>query len=165
MFRLYSYFLPYDDGAAPNPFHDICTLVICKPRIRATAKVGDWIVGTGAIHTRRGDGTSQDMSGRIIYAMKVSQTMSMQQYDRYTRERLREKIPGSASDRGDSICDFSGGQIIQRPGPQLPGNMKIDLSGKNALLSDHFYYFGDAAIELPEDLMAIAQTDKVIAYG
>lgn len=157
MSRLYSYCLPFDDGAAPNPNHGVCTLVICKPRIRATAKVGDWIVGTGAKHARRSDGTSQDMSGRIVYAMRASQVMTMAEYDRYTRERLPEKIPENASGRGDSIYDFSGTSVVQRPGPHLAGNIKTDLSGKNALLSDHFYYFGDEAIELPEELVAIAQ--------
>jgi len=44
---LYTYCIPYDDGAAPNPYWGICTLVICKPVIRRTAEVGDWIVGTG----------------------------------------------------------------------------------------------------------------------
>ena len=43
MTKLYSYCLPYDDGAAPNPFWGTCTLVICKPAIRRTARVGDWI--------------------------------------------------------------------------------------------------------------------------
>lgn len=156
--RLYSYCLRYDDGAAPNPTHGVCTLVICKPRIRATARVGDWIAGTGATHARRGDGTSQDMSGRLIYAMKVSRVMSLKDYDRYTLDHLPGKVPASGSDRGDSIYDFSGPSIVQRPGPHLPGNMKTDLAGKHALLSDHFYYFGDAAIALPDHLRAIAQT-------
>jgi hypothetical protein len=41
MKKLYSYCIPVDDGAAPNPFWDICTLVICKPVIRRTAQIGD----------------------------------------------------------------------------------------------------------------------------
>ena len=46
---------------------------------------------------------------------------------------------------------------VQRPGPHLAGNIKTDLGGRNALLSDHFYYFGDNAIYLPDHLVAIAQ--------
>ncbi len=38
---LYTYCIPYDDGAAPNPFWGQCTLVICKPRIRKVARPGD----------------------------------------------------------------------------------------------------------------------------
>lgn len=37
---LFSYCIPYDDGAAPNPFWGLCTLAICKPRIRRAAKEG-----------------------------------------------------------------------------------------------------------------------------
>ncbi len=46
---LYTYFIPFDNGAAPNPFGGICTLAICKPVIRRNAKAGDWVVGTGSV--------------------------------------------------------------------------------------------------------------------
>ena len=45
---LFSYVIPHDGGSAPNPYHGICTLVICKPVIRRIAKVKDWVVGLGA---------------------------------------------------------------------------------------------------------------------
>jgi hypothetical protein len=43
MTRLFSYTIPVDDGAAPNPFRGMCTLAICKPTIRRVAKKGDWV--------------------------------------------------------------------------------------------------------------------------
>ena len=43
--KLYSYIVAHDGGFAPNPFWGYCTLANCKPKIRQTAKVGDWIVG------------------------------------------------------------------------------------------------------------------------
>ena len=33
--------------------------------------------------------------------------------------------------------------------------MKRDLSGKNVLVSNHFYYFGDKAIQMPDGLKGI----------
>ena len=45
---LFTYCIPIDDGAAPNPYWGICTLVICKPVIRRVANVGDWVVGIGS---------------------------------------------------------------------------------------------------------------------
>ena len=39
--RLFTYVLAHDNGAAPNPFGGVCTLVICKPQIRRSAKEGD----------------------------------------------------------------------------------------------------------------------------
>src|SRR5262245_31415483 len=44
--RLYSYVVARDYGFAPNPFYGFCTLATCKPDIRRTADIGDWIVGT-----------------------------------------------------------------------------------------------------------------------
>ena len=48
METIYSYVLRTDDGAAPNPLWGTCTLTICKPVIRRTAKVGDWVIGVGS---------------------------------------------------------------------------------------------------------------------
>ena len=62
---LYTYVMPYDGGSAPNPYWGICTLVICKPKIRLSAQVGDWVVGTGSIRARVTDREFRDMSGRV----------------------------------------------------------------------------------------------------
>jgi hypothetical protein len=160
--RLYSYCIPLDDGAAPNPFWETCSLVICKPSIRRTARVGDWIAGTGAKYARLGDGTTRDLSGRLVYAMKVTRKMTMQEYDAFTKAELPEKIPvWTDPDRrrrlGDSIYDFSGSTVAQRRGVHGPANQGRDLSGQFALLSTHFFYFGRDAVELPRDLRPIAQ--------
>ena len=61
--KLYSYCLKHDRGAAPNPFWGVCTLVICKPVIRRTADVGDWVVGFGSKNSPIGD-----VSGKVVYA-------------------------------------------------------------------------------------------------
>lgn len=46
--RLFTYTIPIDDGAAPNPFRGMCSLAICKPGIRRVAKTGDWVAGLGS---------------------------------------------------------------------------------------------------------------------
>jgi Nucleotide modification associated domain 2 len=93
MARLYSYCLPVDDGAAPNPFWGTCTLVICKPAIRRTARVGDWIAGTGAINAYLDRRRMTDLSGKLVYAMKVTRKMTMEEYDRHAQTTLPEKVP------------------------------------------------------------------------
>lgn len=75
--RLFSYTIPYDAGAAPNPFRGMCTLAICKPQIRLNAIVGDWVVGLGSKNAPSGD-----LSGRMVYAMRVNQILSLRDYDR-----------------------------------------------------------------------------------
>lgn len=152
---LYSYCIPYDDGAAPNPFWGFCTLAICKPAIRRTASVGDWIVGTGSKNAPTGD-----LSGKLVYAMRITKVMSIQAYDIWARRYCRRKIPDWAHKDvkhrlGDCIYDYSTGKPRQRKGVHKHMNRETDLSGKNVLLSDHFYYFGKNAIDLPRGISKI----------
>jgi Nucleotide modification associated domain 2 len=142
--------LRYDDGAAPNPFSGLCTLAICKPRIRRAAHVGDWVVGTGSVASSVGN-----LSGAVVCAMRVTQKMTLEDYDRFTQSELSDKIPQwkSTDHRrryGDSIYDFSTPTPSLRRGVHGEENRKTDLSGGWVLLSDHFFYFGDQPIALPE---------------
>ena len=91
---LFSYCLPYDLGSAPNPFWGRCTLAICKPCIRQTAKIGDWVVGTGsATSPLRNNAIS------VVYAMQVTEKLSMEEYDQFTRTRLPGKLPQACVNR------------------------------------------------------------------
>ncbi len=154
---LYSYCIPFDDGAAPNPYWGVCTLAICKPVIRRVTEVGDWVVGTGSKSTPIGD-----VSAKVVYAMRVDEKMTMSEYDTYTKAHLRGKIPDwSHRERrrrlGDSIYDFSQDPPVQRPGVHLPANQKTDLGGLHVLLSRHWYYFGDQPVPLPSALVPIVK--------
>ena len=154
---LYSYCLRWDDGAAPNPFWGVCTLAICKPAIRRVANVGDWVVGLGSSASRIGD-----LSGQAIYVMRVSQRLSMHEYDVFCRDSLRGKIPNWTSRYfkkrvGDCIYDYSAGEPRIRRGVHTDRNREVDLRGENALLSDHFYYFGNKPRRLPDYLLPIVQ--------
>jgi hypothetical protein len=153
--KLYSYTVRIDDGAAPNPFRGLCTLTICKPAIRRAAEPGDWIAGTGS-----GNAPSGDLSGCLVYAMRVDEVLSLADYDKQCRLHWHHRIPdilsSDLSERlGDCIYDFSRGEPIQRPSVHGPLNKAKDLSGRNALISKHFYYFGSRAIPLPQHLADI----------
>ncbi len=152
---VYSYCLRHDDGAAPNPYWGVCTLAICKPAIRRTASVGDWVVGLGSKRSPCGD-----ISSKLVYAMHVTQVLTMKEYDLYCRKSLGKKIPDSQSSdfrkrMGDCIYDFRGPRPRLRASVHGAGNRKTDLSGRNVLLSDYFYYFGNKPVELPDDLRAL----------
>lgn len=161
MHNIYSYVLRYDDGAAPNPFWGICTLAICKPAIRRKAEVGDWVVGTGSRNSPIGD-----ISGQLVYAMKVTKKMTLQEYDEQCRKDLSAKIPrwftGKFKERmGDCIYDYSNGQIPKlRPSVHKELNRQRDLSGKSVLLSEEFFYFGDKPVALPEELTPIVKANQ-----
>lgn len=162
MSRLFSYRIPYDLGSAPNPFWGLCTLAICKPRIRRVAEVGDWVVGTGSSVAPMGD-----ISDKVVYIMRITQKMTMQEYDEFTRSELHQKIPLMTSKDprrrlGDSIYDYSFSPDTN-PYPRLRSsvhnewNRKTDLGGEYVLLSDHFFYFGDQPVTLPGELLGIVK--------
>jgi hypothetical protein len=154
--NLYSYCLRYDDGAAPNPYWGTCSLVICKPAIRRTAEKNDWVVGLGSTNSLVGD-----ISASVVYAMRVTDIMTLEGYDVFCQRELPNKIPDwshgvFARKVGDCIYDYS-----QRGKPKLrssvhnQSNRLTDLGGHNALLSSHFYYFGDKPVRLPKKLEPI----------
>ena len=154
---LYSYSLRIDDGAAPNPYGGICTLAICKPAIRRTSEIGDWVVGLGSVNSPIGD-----VSDCVVYAMKVSEKVRFQKYEFLCKTMYPIKIPNWSSKKfeervGDCIYDFSNGGILPvvRKSVHDESNREKDLSGIYVLLSDHFYYFGDKPIKLPQTLLGI----------
>jgi len=155
--KLYSYCLRVDDGAAPNPFWGLCTLVICKPVIRRKAEIGDWVVGLGSANSPVGN-----ISNSVVYAMKVTGKMTLAEYDAFCISHYPNKIPqwGTAKDRklwfGDCIYDYSVDEPPeQRRGVHRAENKETDLRGRYALLSERFFYFGNKPCPLPLELHPI----------
>lgn len=72
-----SFLMPYaitrDFGFAPNPFHGVCTLATCKPRIRKSANVDDWILGIGGAQLRKAN-------KKCILLMKVTEKIDFNDY-------------------------------------------------------------------------------------
>ena len=81
MMELYSYVVARDYGFAPNPFMNVCTLATCKPKIRAKAQIGDWVIGTGT--------ASRNRSGRLVFAMCVDAAIPFNEY--WNGPRYQEK--------------------------------------------------------------------------
>ena len=84
--KLFSCVVADDTGVAPNPFHDFCTLAVCKPRLLRTAVVGYWVVGTSS------DAKGKSRGGIVVYAMCITETMTFDQYRNHPR--LNAKRPG-----------------------------------------------------------------------
>lgn len=153
---LFTYCIKVDRGSAPNPFWGICTLAICKPTIRRVAQPGDWIVGFGS---RNVDGV--DYSNKVVYAMRIYASLSFGDYDKLCQAELPGKIPDmkhkdQRRHLGDCIFDFSvdpAGKL--RPAVHTLRHRAKDLRGKNVLLSDHFFYFGNKPCRMPARLHPI----------
>lgn len=151
--RLYSYVVAYDSGSAPNPFWGCCTLAICKPAIRRTAKVGDWVVGIGP--------ANKPTRGKVVYAMQVSEVLTLDAYFRDVRFGAKKPRGGSKDPRhrvGDNVYrqvkgewrKYAGGTHTER-------HLAKDVSGKNVLIGARFYYFGREAVALPKGLALVGK--------
>ncbi len=122
MTKLFSYVVDHDTGFAPNPSDGYCTLAQCKfgtkrKNIIELAEVGDWIVGTGGV---------RDVSaghGKLIYAMRIEEKLTLVEYYRDERFQGREDITRDSTE---------------------------DITNRFALISRHFFYFGRNAIGLNE---------------
>lgn len=150
---LYSYIVAYDSGFAPNPFYGFCTLATCKPRIRSSAKVGDWIVGCGSADKTKKQG------GLLVYAMQVSEVLTFDLY--FSDPRYQAKKPnlmGSRKQaRGDNVYHRTGdswGQLNSyhsNPGGAAnPNHVARDTGVNRILVGQKFRYFGKNGPALPE---------------
>lgn len=81
MAKAYSYIVARDYGFAPNPFFGVLTLATCKPGIRYSAEIGDFIIGNA----------NKAHGNKLIYMAKVSEILTFDQYwndPRFQRKNL-----------------------------------------------------------------------------
>ncbi len=151
--KLFSYIVTHDTGFSPNPFWGVCTLADCKPAIRRTAEVGDWIVGL----------SPKARGNRVVFAMEVDEVLDYASY--FRDRRFANKIPDYT--RGDVV--WKAGDNIYKPLPkngefrqlrsvhsngdeENPETKAHDLGGLNVLTAKNFHYFGASGPELPPHL-------------
>jgi hypothetical protein len=156
--RLFSYVVRYDSGFAPNPFYGWCTLATCKPDIRRSAQVGDWIVGSGSADR------SVQRGGHLVYAMRVTEAMTFRDYD--ADARFQAKKPYRQGSRkqscGDNIYsrDVADKTWLQRDsfhshanGQRHDEHVGIDTAVDRVLISDDFSFFGGEGPVIPATLV------------
>lgn len=151
--NIWSYKIRRDYGFAPNPFQGFCTLACCKPGIRKGANEGDLIFGFGSAALK--------MRGRLIFAMRVSEAMTFDQYwDDHRFSRRRPVFTaGISRSYGDNIYHQVNGSWVQEDSHHsFPGgvwnaaNADRDLSVDRVLVSTEFAYWGRSAPDIPDTL-------------
>lgn len=157
------YAVSYDLGFAPNPFGGVCSLACCKPEIRRTAQLGDWVVGL--------TGTKLRPALRLVFAMEVTRITD---FDEYWRAA---EFTGRKATRNGSQKAQVGDNIYHRDGPEapwiqedsvhsLPGGLQCELNTghdtrvNRILLSDHFLYLGDQARAVPQKVLIPLDYDR-----
>ncbi|WP_419848844.1 hypothetical protein [Candidatus Poriferisocius sp.] len=155
--NLFVYVVRHDIGFAPNPFYGYCTLATCKPKIRKAAQLGDWVAGVGSVQKRQG--------GKLVYAMQVEEAMCFNEY--WNDSRFLQKRPfrpGSIKQRyGDNIYhrETDRAEWIQEDGrhsledgsPNF-SHIRKDTNPPRVLISRNFVYFGNRAVDLPEQFVS-----------
>lgn len=128
--RTYLYKVMHDAGTAPCVDDGILTLAICKPAIRRTAEVGDWIYGFAA---------QSRLGKRLIYIARVEAALPAGEYYRQAKYWKR----------GDSIYRWRAGRLVQIANDVHGGdNCLKDIgkpphyAGARVLVCKDFRYFG-----------------------
>ena len=150
------YVVDRDFGFAPNPFHGYCTLATCKPVIRRTAQVRDWVIGMG--------GARLKATGRCIFAMRVTERLTFNEY--WSNPRFLDKKPVRYGSQkmmvGDNIYYFDADACewyqadshhSNADGSVNRFNLERDTQSDSVLVSEHFYYFGNEASPIPKSLL------------
>ena len=157
---VYSYIITRDYGFAPNPFYGVCTLATCKPKIRKSAQVGDWVVGFGS--------STGKFKNKIIYAMKVEDKLTFDTYWDDTKYHRKKPVANGSLKQnfGDNIYHHLNGDWVQEnshhsndDGTINEYNLKRDTQADCVLISSTYWYFGKKAIDTPPNLTGI------IPYG
>lgn len=161
--NVFTYVIDHDLGFAPNPFHGVCTLACCKPRIRNKAEIGDYVIGTGAVRP--------NLRGHLTYWMLVEEITT---FDKYWKDRrFRRKKPtmhGTTQYRyGDNIYHRDGGDSYQQEysfhsledGAVSMGDLKRDTGTTDkVLISRNFAFWGRSGLLLPNHLECFARRER-----
>ncbi len=142
---IFIYKLTADNGGAPCVINDLLSLSICKPRIRKSAKKGDWIIGMGGKSVK-------DLKGRLIYMAKIT---SIVDGNKYYSDKYKE--------RPDCIYKKNGRVYIWKKGSSYHSQEDLthdlgeypNYDRAICLISDNFVYFGSNKAPSIEDIQDI----------
>lgn len=165
MTRIHSYVVRYDSGFAPNPFYGYCTLATCKPPIRNSAVIGDWVVGSGS------NDRSIKRGGFLVYAMRITEVMGFDEYN--VDPRFEPKKPYRNGSRkhscGDNIYFRVAPDITWRQrdsfhslpnGSLNPEHVSRDTAVDKVLISNDFVYFGGEGPKFPVELQSLCKKGR-----
>jgi len=170
--RLFSYKIENDTGFAPNPFQNVLTLATCKPGIRKSKKIGDWIAGFSSkalIHNYNKSKLHPKRTFKgeeLIYLMKIDKISTYKEYwesNKYNSKKIFKDT--LIQKHGDNIYkpiinfNFNFDNIDRCSCyEQIDNcyhkekNKSRDLSGKYVLISNTFYYFGINSLILDDSI-------------
>jgi len=122
--KLRSYVVSSDSNFAPHIRNGLLSLATCKPVIRSSSLVGDWVMGFG--------GSDHDSDRQLVHAFRAEQTISMREYFLEDQYASRRPTAESENPRGDNI--YVPREIVEKiewvGGTALPSDAGADADGK-----------------------------------
>jgi Nucleotide modification associated domain 2 len=141
---LYCYVIATDAGSAPNYDLPFTTLAICKPRIRASAQLGD------AVLTFTGSDESREPHA-VRWAGVIKEKLSFADY--WNDQRFAKKKPGKCEHPDNLYQPHPGGEgFVQIPNKvHGPEATRKDTGGQFVLVFDPVWRFVGGSPVLPAD--------------
>jgi Nucleotide modification associated domain 2 len=134
--KLFVYRIVNDIGVAPHiSKNGILTLTLCKPGIRKSAKVGDYVLALVALQHTKITGTNPDRFFKAAYLFKVTDITNILEYEAWCQIHAPDKICTENAFEGNCQYDKEG---KWRYGPHNESHKERNLGGKFALISKHY---------------------------
>jgi|APTNR8051073442_1049403.scaffolds.fasta_scaffold01657_9 hypothetical protein len=125
--------------------------------MKAQLNVGGWLIG----NSPKSDGN------RLVYAMLISDVLSMDEY--FNDERFQAKKPNPRGTLIEQCGDNIYYQTDDKQWRRLPSrfhncreNFVKDV-GRPVFVAEHFYYFGDQRVVIPDNLRGIIKDRQGIS--
>ena len=173
MARIFVYKQPNDSGIAPcatpstKDLEALLSLASCKPAIRRSADIGDYVVG---LSSKAIAGTDRYPPDSIIYCAKMDCKLRGEDYyprngqaDRSKYRFLIDRIyPYNEASRRYSLLPNQTGHTesdMSKDIGEYSSDEEKSYKNSRILLSSgsNLWYFGKSAIKIPEDLLKDAQ--------
>jgi len=167
--RLFVYRIVTDSGAAPHVSEGHLTLTICKPKIRKSAKDGDYVLAlvaqsNNAMKTLKKSKavSNNDKHFLAAYLFRVGEVVPLERYDEWCAAHAPSKLCTAEHFEGNAQYNKT---LKWRPGPHGPGERNRNLSGCNSITSTHFAAWKSTAPHrlTEEELAGLGLTEEEVS--
>lgn len=142
MVKLFVYRIVTDSGTAPHISDGYLTLTICKPKIRKSARRGDYVLAlvaqsSNSMKTLKKSETFSNADKHFLaaYLFRVGDVVPMQNYDEWCVEHAPQKLCTGEHFEGNAQYNKT---LKWRPGPHGADQRNRNISGCNSITSSHF---------------------------
>ena len=167
--RLFVYRIVTDGGWAPHISDGFLTLTICKPKIRKSARDGDYVLAlvaqsSNSMKTLKKEKavSNNDKHFLAAYLFRVGEVVPLKNYDEWCAAHAPGKLCTADKINGNAQYNKN---LAWRPGPHGISQQERNLSGCNSITSNHFAAWKSSAPHrlTVEELAGLGLTEEEVA--